>query len=130
MKFPGNCLLVALVMGLRPGRRIRVMRNRGGRLHFFWTHKATGEAFEFYTKGASRRSYLRNAITMGEVRRAPGLDEKRHRLVWFDGGRVLVNGTRENGPWTEHWSRVDTYDRNGKVVKVGEESVFMRTRRL
>jgi hypothetical protein len=75
VRFPGNCLLVALAAWAR-GHRLYRMRNRSGRWHFYWTHRDTGQAFEFYTKGASRRSYLRNALTIGEVRRAPALDEK------------------------------------------------------
>lgn len=71
-RFPGNCLIVAAVMGLR-GYEVRTMRNRSGRLHFYWRDEE-GRAFEFYTKGASRRSYLRNALTLGEIRRAPALD--------------------------------------------------------
>lgn len=75
MRFPGNCLLVALAASAR-GHHLHRMRNRSGRWHFYWTHRdGGGQAFEFYTKGASRRSYLRNAITLGEIRRAPSLDQ-------------------------------------------------------
>lgn len=82
MRFPGNCLVVTLVYCLRRGNCLRRMRNRSGRLHFYWTD-ASGKAFEFYTKGASRRSYLRNAITFGEVRRAPALDRPARETWWF-----------------------------------------------
>lgn len=71
MRFPGNCLIVALVCG---GLRIRVMRNRRGRLHFYWVDR-NGSAWEFYTKGASAHGYLRNALRIGEIRRVPSLDQ-------------------------------------------------------
>lgn len=72
MRFPGNCVIAALIAGMA-GARIRTVRNRTGRIHFYWLNEA-GEAWEFYTKGASRRSYLRNALTLGEIRRVPSLD--------------------------------------------------------
>lgn len=69
MIFPGNCLLVALCAKACSPRRVRVvtMRNRAGRVHFMW--ERDGDLFEFYTPGASRSSYLRNALRFGEVRR-------------------------------------------------------------
>lgn len=73
MKFPANCLLVAATAALCGGR-VRVMRNRSGRLHAYWL-TGNGEAWEFYTRGASGRSYLRNALTLGEIKRCPSLDE-------------------------------------------------------
>lgn len=73
MRFPGNCLVVALVH-CAAGGSLRSMRNRTGRMHFYWVD-GRGLAHEFYTKGASRRGYLRNALTLGEVKRCPALDE-------------------------------------------------------
>jgi len=69
MAVPGNCLLAALCAKACAPRRVRVvtMRNRAGRVHFMW--ERDGELFEFYTPGASRCSYLRNALRMGEIRR-------------------------------------------------------------
>lgn len=75
MTFPANCLLVALVAWLG-GAELCAVRNRTRRWHFFWRN-AAGEAWEFYTPGASRRSYLRNALTLGRVKRAPALDRAR-----------------------------------------------------
>ena len=68
MRIPGNCLIAALIAkGIAPRRtRLRYLRNRCGRLHFYW--ERDGRRFEFYTQGASRASYLRNAIRLGEVR--------------------------------------------------------------
>ena len=68
MRFPGNCLVVALIASLRPGNRMYRCRNRTGRLHFFWVDRK-GRAWEFYTKGASQRPYWRNALTIGEIQR-------------------------------------------------------------
>jgi len=70
MRFPANCLVVAVVCG---GLGLRAMRNRSGRLHFYWVRG--GRAYEFYSPGASRCTYLRNAIRLGAVRRCPSLDE-------------------------------------------------------
>lgn len=69
MRFPGNCLLVALAAkALAPRRvRLRTLRNRRGRVHFYW--ERDGERFEFYTPGASQSGYLRNALRLGTVRR-------------------------------------------------------------
>lgn len=50
------------------------MRNRTGRLHFYWV-MAEGRAWEFYGQGASRRGYLGNAVYFGQIRRCPALDE-------------------------------------------------------
>jgi hypothetical protein len=73
MRFPANCLIVTAVAAMFGGRP-RAVRNRAGRWHLYWLD-ADGLAFEFYTKGASRRSYLRNALTLGEVKRCPSFDE-------------------------------------------------------
>lgn len=72
MRFPGNCLLVALAAKLAAPRQVRlgVMRNRAGRLHVYWVR--AGERFEFYTPGASRCGYLRNALRLGTIRRIGG----------------------------------------------------------
>jgi hypothetical protein len=70
-RFPANCLLVAVLAG---GPRMRMMHNRSGRLHFYWIDQH-GLAWEFYTKGASRCSYLRNAFRFGEIKRMPSGDE-------------------------------------------------------
>ncbi len=69
MVVPGNCLLAALFAKACAPRRVRVVtvRNRAGRVHFMW--ERDGDLFEFYTPGASRCSYLRNALRLGEVRR-------------------------------------------------------------
>jgi hypothetical protein len=71
MRFPGNCFLVALLCG---GSNVRLMRNRRGRVHFYWV-RSDGQAYEFYKKGASQRGYLRNALYVGEIRPAPALNE-------------------------------------------------------
>lgn len=69
MIVPGNCLLAALCAKACAPRRVRVVtvRNRAGRMHFMW--ERDGVLFEFYTPGASRCSYLRNALRLGEIRR-------------------------------------------------------------
>lgn len=72
-RFPANCLLVALAGALLTRGSIATLRNRTGRLHWFWRDRS-GRAWEFYTAGASRRTYLRNALTLGEVRACPALD--------------------------------------------------------
>lgn len=68
MRFPGNCLIVALTFAALPGNRLRTKRNRMGRLHFFWTDKR-GRSWEFYKKGAGSKTYIENALYLGEVRR-------------------------------------------------------------
>jgi len=70
MKFPGNRLCVAFIAALRPGTRFRTGRNRMGRLHFYWTDRH-GKSWEFYKKGASRRTYLQNSLYIGEIKRIP-----------------------------------------------------------
>ncbi|MGG3814221.1 hypothetical protein ABEV34_21615 [Methylorubrum rhodesianum] len=70
MRFPANCLAVAL---LRGHVRTRAMRNRTGRLHYFWRDR-DGLAWEFYAPGRSRRSYLANLLYVGEVQRMPSHD--------------------------------------------------------
>ena len=67
-RFPGNCLLVSLLMAARPGNRMRTKRNRMGRLHFYWSD-AQGRSWEFYKRGASGRTYIQNAVYFGEIRR-------------------------------------------------------------
>ena len=69
MRFPGNCLLVALAAKLLAPRRVRLrtLRNRRGRVHVYW--ERDGERFEFYTPGASSCGYLRNTLRLGTVRR-------------------------------------------------------------
>jgi hypothetical protein len=71
MRFPANCLVVAIVASCRRGSSLWCGRNKSGRLHFFW-RDAAGRSWEFYTKGASTRSYLRNALTIGEIKRMVG----------------------------------------------------------
>lgn len=72
VRFPGNCLLVALAAKLAAPRQVRIgmLRNRAGRLHFYWVRG--GHRFEFYTPGASGCSYLRNALRLGTVRQIGG----------------------------------------------------------
>jgi hypothetical protein len=67
-RFPGNCALVAIAQFLAAPRttRIHCTRNRSGRLHLYW--QRDGRRFEFYSPGASRCGYLRNALRMGSVR--------------------------------------------------------------
>lgn len=71
-RFPANCLVVALAAKLAAPRQVRlgIMRNSAGRLHVYWMKG--GERFEFYTPGASRCGYLRNAIRLGTIRRIGG----------------------------------------------------------
>jgi hypothetical protein len=68
VKFPGNCLCVALLASLRPGTRLRIGRNRMGRKHFYWTDQH-GRSWEFYKKGASGRTYFQNSLYIGEIKR-------------------------------------------------------------
>jgi hypothetical protein len=96
MRFPANCVAVtaaAVLLGQRP----RTIRNRPGRLHVYWVNRR-GEAFEFYTKGASLRSYWRNALTFGEVKRAPSLDEKTDIMKATE---IITLAERE-ADWLEH----------------------------
>jgi hypothetical protein len=71
-----------------------MMRNRAGRLHFYWL-TSSGAAFEFYTKGASRRSYWRNALTLGEVRRAAALDEAPRGADTMKASEIITLAERE-----------------------------------
>ena len=72
--FLGNCLIVALWHRMTTrNTRIRYMRNRCGRWHFYW--ETNGFKYEFYTPGASQRSYWRNALTRGVVRRVFELEK-------------------------------------------------------
>lgn len=68
MLIPSNCLLAALCAKTLSPRRVTItsIRNRAVRIHFMW--KRDGQTFEFYTPGASRCSYLRNALRLGRVR--------------------------------------------------------------
>lgn len=66
MKFPGNCLCVSLIAAALPGNKLKICRNRSGRMHFYWRDKY-GRSWEFYKKGASQRTYLKNSIYVGEV---------------------------------------------------------------
>lgn len=72
MRFPANCLLVALIAALGGGR-LRTARNRSGRVHVYWLDHG-GRAWEFYRKGASRRPYWQNLVYFGRIARAPALD--------------------------------------------------------
>lgn len=65
----GNCLLCALVAWASKPRatRIHAMRNRRRRWHFYWTRD--GKRYEFHAPGRSAKSYLRNAIYRGQVRK-------------------------------------------------------------
>lgn|GEM_PF-4109864 len=68
MKIVGNCLIVALAAKVLAPHRVRILtiRNRAGRIHFLW--EKDGVPYEFYTAGASRASYLRNSLRIGEIR--------------------------------------------------------------
>jgi hypothetical protein len=68
MKFPGNCLIVSLIASALPGNRLRMKRNRMGRIHFYWQDK-DGRSWEFYKRGASGRNYLQNSFYFGEIKR-------------------------------------------------------------
>jgi len=68
MRFPANCLIVSLAMAAFPGNRLRTKRNRMGRLHLYWSD-ARGRSWEFYKRGASSRTYLHNALYVGEIKR-------------------------------------------------------------
>lgn len=65
-RFPGNCLVVALVAWLMHplSTRVRRMRNRVGRWHWYWVRG--GAAYEF--RGVVPRwpyPYWRNACYLG-----------------------------------------------------------------
>lgn len=66
MRFPANCLVVAVIASLLPGRKFCTKRNQKGRLHFFWKDRK-GKAWRFYQRGAGNRSYLRNSLYIGEI---------------------------------------------------------------
>lgn len=68
MRFPGNCLVVALVAGLRPSNRVHMARNAWGRWHWYWTD-SNGVSWRFYRPQSGRRSYLRNSLYIGEIKR-------------------------------------------------------------
>lgn len=69
---PGNCIVAALVAwALAPTRtRIRRMRNRVGRWHWYWVRD--GQAWEFHAPCRSRLPYWRNALYLGVPRRMGG----------------------------------------------------------
>lgn len=68
MRVLGNCLIFALLAKAASPTSVKIitMRNRSGRLHFLW--EKDGVRYEFYTPGASRDSYFRNSIRIGEIR--------------------------------------------------------------
>jgi hypothetical protein len=68
MKFPGNCLLIAILASCKPGNVLQWKRNASGRMHVYWKDQY-GHAWEFYKKGASKRTYLQNAFYVGEIKR-------------------------------------------------------------
>lgn len=72
LRFPGNCLLVAVCAWLLALTRTRLhrSRNKRGRWHVYF--ERDGQCFEFYTPGASRCSYLRNALRLGTIRHIGG----------------------------------------------------------
>jgi hypothetical protein len=76
MAVRGNCIL-AVVAHLLLGCRMRVMRNRSGLWHLYWVDNS-GQAWELYAKGASRRTYIQNAWYRGHIKRCPALDEPHH----------------------------------------------------
>lgn len=78
MRFPANCVVVALI-AVVAGCSAHSMRNRYGRLHFFWRNHR-GEAFEFSRPGIEKRPYWQQVIYLGEIRRAPALDAGNQRV--------------------------------------------------
>jgi len=74
-RFPGNCVAVSVCAWLLAPRRTRLCasRNRAGRWHV--SFERDGQRFEFYTPGASRCSYLRNALRLGEIRRVGAVSD-------------------------------------------------------
>lgn len=68
MKFPGNCAVVAVVASWLPGNSLHWKRNASGRWHVYWKDRQ-GRSWEFYKKGASKRTYFQNALYVGEVKR-------------------------------------------------------------
>ncbi|AMB48283.1 hypothetical protein [Methylobacterium sp. AMS5] len=70
MRFPANCILVALVCG---GTRMRFQRNRFGRYHAFWRTR-DGLAWNFTARDRARRGYLANALYLGSIKRLPSQD--------------------------------------------------------
>jgi hypothetical protein len=67
VRFLGNCLIVALIACLNPKNRLFMTRNAWGRLHWYWESK-DGRKWRFYKAGSGRRTYLRNALYIGEIK--------------------------------------------------------------
>lgn len=65
----GNCLVCALIAWARHPREVSIhfMRNSKRRWHCYWMRD--GVRYEFYAKGRSSKSYLRNLIYFGVVRK-------------------------------------------------------------
>lgn len=80
MKIIGNCLIAALAAKVLAPHRVRILtiRNRAGRIHFLW--EKDGVPYEFYTAGASRASYLRNALRIGEIRQVSTMTAAEPRM--------------------------------------------------
>ncbi len=69
MKYPGNCLVVALIAwAMAPNAtRVRFVRNRHRRWRCIW--ERGGERFEFHAPGRAARPYWENILYLGEARK-------------------------------------------------------------
>jgi hypothetical protein len=79
-RFPANCFIVGLTVAALGKGEVRFTRNRRRHLHCYWVDQ-DGMAWEFYTKGASSASMLRNTIRIGEIKRCPSFDEANPRRL-------------------------------------------------
>ena len=64
----GNCLVCAIAAWIVAPRttRIRALRNKRRRWHFYWVRD--GKRYEFHAPGRSTKGYLRNTLYLGQVR--------------------------------------------------------------
>lgn len=70
MRFPANCLIVALVFG---GLRMRGQRVADNTVHFYWRDRH-GLAWNFTAPNREGRGYLGNALYLGSIQRRRSCD--------------------------------------------------------
>lgn len=68
MRFPANCVIVAIAMWLAHplATGIRFVRNPRGRWHCIWLRSS--RAYEFYAPGRTHRPYWQNLLYVGYIR--------------------------------------------------------------
>lgn len=72
-----NCLLWAVEQKIRTWRVVDIIRTKNSRGRSHWQIKVrqTGDVYEWYAKGASKRSHLQNLWYKGEIKLVKGRDK-------------------------------------------------------